>query len=78
MAAVIVIMVCFQLEGDVGAVFGLGFPPFTGGPFRWVDVYGAGKLADKMLEFEKDYGEPFRPCDLLLDHAKNSEKKFHH
>jgi enoyl-CoA hydratase/long-chain 3-hydroxyacyl-CoA dehydrogenase len=68
---------CFQLEGDVGAVFGLGFPPFTGGPFRWVDVYGASNLANKMLEFEKDYGEPFRPCDLLLDHAKNPEKKFH-
>jgi enoyl-CoA hydratase/long-chain 3-hydroxyacyl-CoA dehydrogenase len=68
----------FQLEGDVGAVFGLGFPPFTGGPFRWVDVYGAGNLVNKMLEFEKDYGEPFRPCTLLLDHAKNPEKKFHH
>lgn len=66
------------LEGDVGAVFGLGFPPFTGGPFRWVDVYGAGNLVNKMLEFEKDYGEPFRPCSLLLDHAKNPEKKFLH
>lgn len=65
------------LEGDVGAVFGLGFPPFTGGPFRWVDVYGAGALTNKMLEFEKDYGEPFKPCDLLLDHAKQPEKKFH-
>jgi hypothetical protein len=31
-----------------------------------------------MLEFEKDYGEAFRPCDLLLDHAKNPKKKFHH
>ncbi|XP_001605350.2 trifunctional enzyme subunit alpha, mitochondrial [Nasonia vitripennis] len=65
------------LEGDIGAVFGLGFPPFTGGPFRWVDYYGAHKLVNKMEEFMAHYGEPFKPCDLLYDMAKNPQKKFH-
>ncbi|XP_071450753.1 trifunctional enzyme subunit alpha, mitochondrial [Hetaerina americana] len=65
------------LEGDVGAVFGLGYPPFTGGPFRHLDNYGANKFVAKMREFEQHYGSPFTPCQLLLDHANDSSKKFH-
>lgn len=65
------------LEGDVGAVFGLGFPPFTGGPFRWVDRYSASKLVGKMQSYAELYGAPFVPAQTLLDMAKDSSKKFH-
>merc|ERR1712106_223410 len=64
------------LEGDIGAVFGLGFPPFSGGPFRYCDTMGAQKLVDHMRRFEQSYGAPFTPCQMLLDMAK-SGSKFH-
>jgi enoyl-CoA hydratase/long-chain 3-hydroxyacyl-CoA dehydrogenase len=62
------------LEGDVGAVFGLGFPPMRGGPFRFVDTYGVANIVDAMKRFEAQYGTAFTPCTLLLDMAKSGEK----
>lgn len=66
------------VDGDIGAVFGLGFPPFHGGPFRYLDSYGADKFVDRMKRLQEVVGEAqFQPCDMMLDYAKDTSKKFH-
>ncbi|CAD5121981.1 DgyrCDS10432 [Dimorphilus gyrociliatus] len=64
------------LDGDIGAVFGLGFPPFLGGPFRYLDIHGAEQLVKRMENFRKVYGDAFKPCKLLIEHSKDSKKLF--
>jgi len=64
------------VDGDIGAVFGLGFPPFHGGPFRFVDTYGAQNLVTKLEEFTSRFGPRFKPAPLLIEKA-NSNTKFH-
>jgi 3-hydroxyacyl-CoA dehydrogenase / enoyl-CoA hydratase / 3-hydroxybutyryl-CoA epimerase len=56
-------------DGDVGAVFGLGFPPFRGGPFRYLDHLGARFAVEVMERLAARYGERFRPPEMLADMA---------
>jgi len=63
-------------DGDIAAVFGLGFPPNYGGPFRYTDKMGADFLVKKMEEFQAAYGDQFKPCDLLIDMSKSGKKFF--
>jgi len=63
-------------DGDVGAVFGLGFPPFLGGPFRYVDQQGAGSIATRLRNLAFQYGPRFEPADRLVEHA-DRETTFH-
>jgi len=63
-------------DGDIAAVFGLGFPPNYGGPFRYSDKMGADFLVKKMEEFQAAYGDQFQPCDLLVDMSKSGKKFF--
>ena len=63
-------------DGDVGAVFGLGFIPFTGGPFRFIDRQGADAIVSSLERLAERYGARFKPAALLGEHAKTG-KKFH-
>ncbi len=61
-------------DGDIGAVFGLGFPPFRGGPFMYIDRVGAQEIVRRMERFAERYGERFHPAEILKDHARSGKK----
>ncbi|MCW3171157.1 fatty acid oxidation complex subunit alpha FadJ [Shewanella subflava] len=56
-------------DGDIGAIFGIGFPPFLGGPFRYIDSLGAKNLVDTLTRYQKLYGDRFTPCEMLKSMA---------
>lgn len=64
------------VDGDIGAVFGVGFPPFRGGPFRELDRIGAQEYVDTMRRYAEKYGPQFNPAPIIVDYAK-ANKKFH-
>lgn len=61
-------------DGDIGAIFGIGFPPFLGGPFHYMDSIGIAALVDKLERHQDKYGERFAPCALLQAMAKEGKK----
>ena len=61
-------------DGDLGAIFGLGFRPFTGGPFRYVDQVGADFVLKELERLRTTYGERFQACDLLKEYAASGKK----
>ncbi len=50
-------------DGDLGAVFGLGFPPFLGGPFRYVDTRGPSAVLERLEELHAQHGARYAPAD---------------
>ena len=58
-------------DGDIGAIFGIGFPPFLGGPLRYIDKIGAKSLVAQLTQLSKQYGERYAPCEALVTMAEN-------
>jgi 3-hydroxyacyl-CoA dehydrogenase len=54
-------------DGDLGAILGLGFPPFRGGPFRYVDTIGRATIAAKMEGLAEKHGQRFEPAAMLTE-----------
>jgi 3-hydroxyacyl-CoA dehydrogenase/enoyl-CoA hydratase/3-hydroxybutyryl-CoA epimerase len=61
-------------DGDIGAIFGLGFPPFRGGPFRYADHVGAAKLLERFRALEAEHGKRWAAPQLLIDNAKKGKR----
>lgn len=67
-------IVASATHGDVGAVLGLGFPAFRGGPFRFVDVIGPADVLRRVRSLEQRFGGRFEPAPLLVDMARTGKR----
>jgi 3-hydroxyacyl-CoA dehydrogenase / enoyl-CoA hydratase / 3-hydroxybutyryl-CoA epimerase len=61
-------------DGDVGAVFGLGFPPFRGGPFRYADALGVQEILKRISSYEDRFGQRWSPAPVLLEMARTGKR----
>ena len=62
------------LDGDIGAIFGLGFPPFRGGPFRYVDSEGFDNILNLLKSLQEKHGARFKPASLFNKYMIENKK----
>lgn len=61
------------IDGDLGAILGWGFGPFTGGPFSFIDTLGLDAFVAKADALEARYGEGFAVPDSIREMAKSGK-----
>jgi 3-hydroxyacyl-CoA dehydrogenase/enoyl-CoA hydratase/3-hydroxybutyryl-CoA epimerase len=60
-------------EGDVGAILGWGFAPWSGGPVSWLDMLGAAYAAERCDQLQAAYGDRFACPALLREMAEKNQ-----
>jgi 3-hydroxyacyl-CoA dehydrogenase/enoyl-CoA hydratase/3-hydroxybutyryl-CoA epimerase len=61
-------------DGDIGALFGIGFPPFRGGPLRLIDDLSAGSVVETLERLQTAHGARFAPAPVLQEMAARGER----
>jgi len=61
-------------DGDLAAIFGIGFPPFRGGPLRYADDLGAARVVADLERLADRHGPRFKPCEVLEDQSRRHAK----
>lgn len=60
-------------EGDVGAILGWGFAPWSGGPLSWLDMIGAPYATERCDQLTETFGDRFKCPDLLREMAAKNQ-----
>jgi len=63
-------------DGDIGAIFGIGFPPFLGGPLRTIDKIGAQSVVAQLSQWADIHGDRYTPCDALVAIAESGSSYY--
>lgn len=62
-------------DANIGSIFGIGFPAWTGGVLQYVNQYDGGLqgFVDRANNLADTYGEHFRPSASLIERAQQGE-----
>jgi 3-hydroxyacyl-CoA dehydrogenase/enoyl-CoA hydratase/3-hydroxybutyryl-CoA epimerase len=63
-------------DADIGAIFGIGFPAFRGGPLRMIDDVGPARVVEVLYQLQEQFGERFRPAPSLLEMARSGGRYY--
>ncbi|MDQ0765747.1 3-hydroxyacyl-CoA dehydrogenase NAD-binding domain-containing protein [Streptomyces canus] len=63
-------------DANIGSIFGIGFPGWTGGVLQYINGYEGGLpgFVARARELAERYGERFTPPALLVEKAENGER----
>jgi 3-hydroxyacyl-CoA dehydrogenase/enoyl-CoA hydratase/3-hydroxybutyryl-CoA epimerase len=63
-------------DGDIGALSGIGFPAFRGGPLRLIDDLGAGRVSEILADLADLHGPRFAPTESLVEMASTGGRYY--
>lgn len=61
------------MDGNIGSIFGIGFPQHTGGVFQYINSYGLTEFCERAQELSRRFGPRFEPPKILLDQLSTKD-----